>query len=190
MHPDPDMTLSDNEVPSVSDETSTMTDSQDPTIFKPLYVIGDWENESEDKRVSIAILMPSGTCMRRKDHSVSVVGDGMYLEISVVWPMALCDLEYLHKHWLQNDQKFLNNNPRLTSFRTFLRRLRKTKDQPIISTCRIKLPFCVKSELANIRQNTQHLSWRTGEIVLYVTLEAPDANYEAEMDEEVTFLRA
>ena len=175
---------------SIAEDASAPLESQDTKTFKPLFVLGVWKNESEDKRISIAILMPSGTCVRKKDHSIAVVGDGMFLEVSVIWPKALCDLEYLHKHWLQNDSTFLSNNPRLTSFRTFLRRLRKTKDQPIQSTCRIKLPFQVKSELAIAKRNTQHLSWTSGEVVLYVTLEAPDANYEAEQDDEVTFFKS
>lgn len=60
---------SDEELLSSEDETD------EPTAFKPPFIMGECENESEDKRLSVAVLMPSGTCQRKKDHSVSICGD-------------------------------------------------------------------------------------------------------------------
>lgn len=175
---------------SADEQLQSDDDDDQPTIFKPPFIMGEWENQSEDKRVSIAILMPSGTCKRKKDHSVCVIDGGTTLQISIAWPRALTDLEYLHKHWLESQRTFLANNPRVIAFRSFLRRLRTSKDQPILSTCQIKLPFPVKEELAIIKRSTTYLGWKSNEVVLYITLEAPDANYEAEMDEEVKVVMA
>lgn len=171
---------------TTSDDTSKVCEYHDPNTFKPIHVIGVRENSSEGKWVSGAVLLPCSTCMRKKDHSVSVVSNGKYSEVSVVWPRAMCDLEYLHKHWLDNEPAFL----RLISFRMFLRKLRKKKDRPIVYKCRIKLPFRVKEELYITRKNTSHLIWDSDEVVLYVALEATDMNNEGEEDEKVLYLRA
>eukprot|EP00171_Calliarthron_tuberculosum_P005918 IDg5918t1 len=149
--------------------------------FCPIYIMGEWESDEEDKRVSIAILMPTGLCNRSKDHDVRVVNDGRSLELTVVWPRAMTDMAYLHKFWLRKDAGFLHNHPRLISFRAFLRRLRTTSEQPIISTFQLELPFKVKTELTLLKRNTSYLNWTENkEVVLYITLEAPDANYVAE----------
>lgn len=38
------------------------------TIFNPVYTMGIWENDSESRRISIAILMPSGQCSTKKNR--------------------------------------------------------------------------------------------------------------------------
>ena len=119
----------------------------------------EWKDENEDKRISLAVLMPSGLCTRKKDHDVREISGGRSIEISVVWPQAMTDMFYLHKSWLNADNIFLCNHPRLISFLSFLRRLRSTNEQQIVSTFRMKLPFKVKSELSVIKHNTSYLSW-------------------------------
>lgn len=148
----------------------------DPLVFKPPYILGDWENDGEDRRISIAILMPSGNLRTTGDHSVQVVRGGWALQVSVNWPRALTDLLYLHKAWLSDS--FTKYHPRLLSFRGFLRRLRTKSTDTITSVFRIKLPFKVKDELSVVEKNTRHLRWvMSSEILLYITLEAPDSNF-------------
>lgn len=158
--------------------------------FKPLFICGMWENAEEEKRVSVAILLPSGVGDARGDHDLRVVGDGMFLEISVVWPLAMVDLQLLHQFWLAREKDcFLPNHPRLLSFRPFLRNLRPTSDTPIISSYKIRLPIQVKNELAILKRNKNYLKWgNSGMRVLYVTLEAPDTNYALSEDDMPVFL--
>lgn len=54
----------DRMVDTPSDDEYTPTD--DSTMFKPIYTMVVWENYWEDRHVSVAILMPSGTCSNSK----------------------------------------------------------------------------------------------------------------------------
>ncbi len=74
---------------------------EDPFSFKPIFSMGQWEDiVNEDKRVSIAILLPSGVGGEEKNHDLRVSEDGNHLIVSVLWPQALVDVEMLHKSWL------------------------------------------------------------------------------------------
>ena len=166
-------------------------DTDDMHIFKPPYVMGVWENDDEDKRVSVAILIPSGSLTRNKDHFVRVIDDGETLEIGVIWPRALTDVFYLHRSWTHGEEKMAERDPRIISFRSFLRRLRNHTDEAITSTARISLPFKVKCDISVMRRNTFRLNWRSStERILYVTLEAPDRNYIVQEDAAPVFRTA
>lgn len=161
-------------------------------IFKPPFVYGDWEtDEFEDKRISIAIWLPSGCGDRKKDTEVRVVGNGLFLEISVTWPPELTDTNLLHKTWLSDGTGFSKIFPRMTSFKHFLRRLRETKSESIRSSYNIRLPFQVKSDILLLKRNTSFLSWDTSSVrILYVTLEAPDDHYGHDNDDLPVFRKA
>eukprot|EP00171_Calliarthron_tuberculosum_P016567 IDg16567t1 len=176
-HADGDISKEESSLSSASAAES------DANSFRLIYVMGFWESDEEDKRVSIAILMPSGLCARQKDYDVRVVADGRTLEVSFAWSREMTDTVYLHKYWLTKEPGFLPNHPRLIAFCAFLRRLRSNNQQEIHSTFRLKLPFKVKSELTITRRNTSYPRWvNSKEVVPYVTLEAPDANYLAEKE--------
>eukprot|EP00171_Calliarthron_tuberculosum_P013856 IDg13856t1 len=187
MHTDEHPSL-DTEDCDEDDESET----DDMLTFKPIYTMGIWESRSEDRRVSIAIHLPSGMCTSSKDHSVRVSDDGMFLEISAVWPEVLTDTELLHKTWIEDGNSTVHvDSPRVISFRAMLRKLRKSSSQDVVSHCKIALPFKVKSELRVTKRNTNYLKWNsTNATVMYVTLEAPDINYIADKEESPPFRSA
>lgn len=160
-------------------------------VFKPLFTMGVWEDiGSEDKRISIAILLPSGIGERKKDHDIRVSDDGLFLQISVVWPPALTDVEMLHRKWSADDQGLGQLALRTQAFKRFLKTLRTTKNDAIQSSYNISLPFVVKSDIADVRKKRCYLSWlslKTHSRVLYVTLEAPPKDYGLDDDEVPVF---
>ena len=153
----------------------------DLTTFKPIYIIGEWEDEREERRVTVAILMPSGSFETPRDHDFKVSDDGMSLDLTVVWPRSMTDMFFLHKSEIDQDCKTYEHHPRLLSFRPYLRRLRSKADQKINSTCAIPLPTQVKPDIALARRRRKLFVWlNTGQKVLYVTLEALEQDYVVE----------
>ena len=143
--------------------------------FKPIYIIGEWENEREERCVTVAILMPSGSFETPRDHDLRVSDDGNNLEVIVMWPRCMTNFLYLHKFKIDVDQKAYEHHPRVLSFRPYLRKLRSKADHKITSKCSIPLPIQVKPDIALVRKRRRLLGWHnTGQKVLYVTLEAPD----------------
>eukprot|EP00171_Calliarthron_tuberculosum_P003925 IDg3925t1 len=156
-------------------------------VFKPLFCMGEYETKTEDMRISVAILMPSGICERKADHDVKVTDNGLALEVSVVWPPCMSDMLYLHKKWIDNDPAFVDN-VRLAGFRSFFRRLRTSSADTLVSSYKIKLPFAVKTEITIVKKNRFYLSWaKSNQRVLYVTLEAHDSERNVEEDAIPTF---
>ena len=64
--------------------------------FKPIYIICEWEDQREEQGVTVAILMPSGSFESPRYHDLKVSDDGTRLELTVTWPGAITDLNYLH----------------------------------------------------------------------------------------------
>ena len=161
-------------------------------VFKPIYILGSWENEDEEMRVSVAILMPSGTMEKAGDHDLKVIDNGFSLEVSVAWPRAMTDISYLHKTWIDSDGSgSLKTHPRVLSFRPFLRRLRRNGSEKIMSSYKTSLPCQVKTDLSMTRKYRSYLKWDlTTERVLYVTMEAPDTNYAVPEACDPVFLEA
>ncbi len=48
----------------------------DVNTFKPTYIIGEWEDERRERRVTIIILMPSGPFKTLRDQDLKVSEDG------------------------------------------------------------------------------------------------------------------
>lgn len=154
------------------------TNTKDSNSFKPIYIIGEREDQREEQRVTVAILMPSGSLEEARDHILNVSDDGRSLELTVTWPRSMTDLFFLHKSEVDSDPKKYEQHPRVLSFRPYLRRLRTKADHKITSTCHIPLPIEVKRDIALVRKRRKLFGWKgTGQKVLYVTLEAPDKDY-------------
>ena len=105
---------------------------QEINLFKPIYIVGEWEDEREERRVTVAILMPSGSFETPRDHGLNVTDDGLCLELTVVWPRCMTDLFFLHKSEIDTDSKKFEQHPRVLSFRPFLRRLRSKADKKLL----------------------------------------------------------
>lgn len=154
------MPPSDGPKPVVSEMDTHSTESEDEEdkierdalLFRPVIVKGTWEGENEEHRLSLALLMPSGTCRSSEDHTIAVTGNGRVLEVKIRWPGAMRDILYLHKSWLKDKQKFPPTHPRLYGFRQFPRRFSSSSDDPIWSTCRVKLPLKVKDASSVVHQ--------------------------------------
>ena len=153
--------------------------------FKPIYSIDKWEDEREDRGVTVAILMPSGSCDTPRDKDLRVSDNGNNLKVTAVWLQCMTDFLYLHKFEVGVDQKAYENLPRELSIRAYSRKLRSKADYKITSKCSILLPIQVKLEIALIRKRHRLLRWHnTGQNVFYVTLEAPGHDI-AEEDERI-----
>lgn len=164
---------------SSGDESGEEDNDLDNLSFRPSLIYGSWEDMNQESRFTLALLMPSGSCRSAEDHSVRVLPGGRTLEITVRWPRALRDLTYLHKHWLTTERDFTPTHPRMYGFREFLRSHSATSDAPIYSSCRLRLPEKVKEAPTIVRDNTEVIDFASGEVVLYITLHAPDRNYTA-----------
>lgn len=179
--------VSDSECDAKPTESSCGNDNSNEDsayFFKPPYTMGQWENDKWEKRISVAILMPSGTCNSTSDHDVRVVDDGKALEVSVKWPRSLTDPNFLHSIWTNDSSETtrIEGATRAASFRPFIRSLRNNSSQAIVSRYKIILPTTVKTDNSLTREDRRtYLRPRaTSEIVLYVTLEAPEKEYHVE----------
>lgn len=87
--------------------------------FRPIAIKGLWEDVSEEKRLTLELLMPSGTCQCEGDHTVSVIGNRRVLEINIRWPQAVRNIKYLHTNWLKTEPTFTETHPRLYALVNF-----------------------------------------------------------------------
>lgn len=139
----------------------------EPHVYKPVFTMVTWENDSEYRRKSIAIKMHSNLCKNNEDHDMRVIDDGMSLELAILWPSVLMDSVLLHSYRIYSDSDFLRNLPLVIAFR-FLRRLRVfSNEEKIISRCTISIHFKVETE------RTTYLSWGyDGAAFIYITLKS------------------
>ena len=135
--------------PDVCDENLMQNEQNN---FKPIYIIGEWEDQREEQRVTVAILKPSGSFETTRDHDLRVSDDGLSLELSVTWPQSMTDLNFLHRSKIDFDSKQFEQHLRVLSFRPYLRKLRTKADDKINSTCKIPLPIQVKRDFALVRK--------------------------------------
>ena len=71
----------------------------DKHLFKPLHLITCWmEPKTTTRRVTVVVLLPTG--IGSGDFSVRITEDGKCLEVCVVWPDSLINIETLHRKWL------------------------------------------------------------------------------------------
>ncbi len=143
--------------------------------FKPLYIMSKWKDIlAKDARVSVAILLPTGIGEHVGDIKVQV-DDEEYLAVGVAWPSSLTEPKILTKKWLVGDEVEMIEGYHLMveNFYKFLSKFQRCKNEQVMSWCRIPLPFPVKPD---IKQYV--LGWEgTEQIVLFITLFAPEGNY-------------
>ena len=84
--------------------------------FKPIYLIGEWEDRREEQRVTVAVLMPSGSFENLRDHDLKVSDDGMSLQLTVTWTRSMTDLNFLHKSEIDSDPKIFEHHPGVFGF--------------------------------------------------------------------------
>lgn len=120
--------------------------------FKFIYIIDEWEDEREDRGVKVAILMPSGSCETPCDHFLRVSDNGKYSEVTFMWHRCMANFLYLHKFKIEVDRKAYEHEPRVLSFRLYLRKLLSKVDHKITSKCSIPLPIQVKQDITLIRK--------------------------------------
>lgn len=66
--------------------------------FVPLYLISEYKDRETGKIcAAVAVRMPSG--ISENGLVVEVTDEGQVLEISLIWPKALTDVDLLHKKW-------------------------------------------------------------------------------------------
>ena len=156
------------------------------TLFKPIYSVGVWENpdDRDNKRISVAILMCTGT-EKRGDFTINVVDGGEFLEYSVFWPRAMTDTTALHKMWLvgKGVQQIKSYHPMVRAFLPFLERNRRKHDGRVESKARIPLPFAVESRFEEFT-----LNFSSKERILYIILKAPAQLTRAAGSEPIAFI--
>ncbi len=135
-------------------EQALQSDVEETCSFMPLFIMGTWETQSWEKRVSVAVLMPSGIVETTDDHTLRVSDDGNYLELSVKWSQSMTDPDVLHRLWTGSRMHSIcvEGSARATAFRPMLRSLRNNSSQPISSTCKIKLRIPVKTNVNLLRE--------------------------------------
>ena len=75
------------------------------------------------KRITLATVLPSG--IGSGELSVRVVDGGEYVELAVMWPEPLVDLQVMHKKWLNADgrDRLLPYHPKYLGFEAALKKL-------------------------------------------------------------------
>jgi len=143
--------IRDNDVDSPS--TELLSDHHD---FKPLHLVSVWrEPETLARRISVAIILPSG--IDKRGFSIRVSNDGGYLELTVTWPTPLVRVETMHKKWLvsEGEDDFEKYHPKVMGFDMPLQNLRKRTSDSVKSVARIPLHFLVQSQMENY-----NLAWK------------------------------
>ena len=122
--------------------------SEEHCRFRPIYVVGVWEDEREEKRATVATHMPSGSFERGREYDLQSGPDRLTPELTYVWPKCMTDHSFLHKAEIDGYKtRTVKHHPRIISVWPFLRKFRSHSDHRITSKCIIPLPFAVKSDV-------------------------------------------
>ena len=88
-----------------------------------------------------------------------VTEDGKCVELTVLWPRPLVDMELVRKKWLSQDalagEKFERYHPKCVGFEASLKELRARASEDIESVARISLPFAVQTRI----DSKSNLGW-------------------------------
>lgn len=85
--------------------------------FNPLYLISQWLAPKKTTRcIFLAVLLT--TDIGCEDFSVRIIEDGKHMELFVVWPENVINIELLHRKWLQaeGEQKLEPHHSKLLAF--------------------------------------------------------------------------
>lgn len=133
-----------------------MREWTNPLSFKPWYLMSTWtEPGTTTKRITVAIVLPSG--VGKGDFSVRATEDGKWVELTVVWPNPLIDLDTLHRKWLWQSsglsqavragERFERYHSKCVGFEASLKELQDRVSETIESVARISLPFPVQTRI-------------------------------------------
>ena len=151
-----------------------------PLTFHPIYTVSVWKDPtSKDQRVSMAILLPTGIGENPGDLKLFVEDDEIF-KITIRWPSAMVSVPQLMQRWLssQEEPEMKDYHPQVQGFYSFLENFQSKEGDPIYSTARIGLPFSMNPDFERILLGSEG----TKQIVLFVTLGAPDHNYKKNDD--------
>ena len=177
--PDTEMSTSDHGN-DVMDGTESIND---PTVFKPIYTVGYWEDpdDNDNPCASVAILNFSGID-RRSDFSVNIVHENI-LELKILRPECLTVSRILHSVWLTgkgNRKKLEEYHGMLKSFESMLAPLRRFNNR-IETTARIPLQMRVES-----RPEVHLLAFpNTTARIIYVLLRGPACKVSSLIDDAI-----
>ena len=118
-------------------ETSDVRFKNAPYI---VWVYTDHDKQNEIVCVSIPII--SGA----RDVDFFLSDDNITLNVTYIWPSALCSPEELFKKQLGADGGWTMNHPKIHSFKTRLLELELTKNSQPEASIEIKLPLKVQRE--------------------------------------------
>ena len=92
-------TVEEEEEKDSGDEGSEDSDEIMPhgsMSFMPLTLISEWlEPKTMTKRVTVCINLPSG--VSNTSFAVRILDGGLYLELTVTWPVLVTSVEILHR---------------------------------------------------------------------------------------------
>ena len=144
------------------------------------------EPETATKRLTVAILLPSG--VETGCFSVRVADDGEYLELRVAWPKPLADVRALHRKWLPKEGEeasvIKNSNLELKflGFEKSLKRLRERSDKAVASVARISLPLPAQPHITQ----KHNMAWtESSALIAHVDLKAFVEDYALANDTEL-----
>jgi len=155
------------------------------SYFKPLYIIGEWEEpETKTKRLTVALVLPSG--VNRSDFTLQVLEDGLSLQLTVQWPAPLVNLKLLHQKWLRpvekdSDPLFTMFHPKVLALEDALKKKRLRATDDVISTAKIPLPFPVQTHI----ESKTNLGFKeSGTKLVYIELKAMAETYAVANDNQ------
>lgn len=149
--------------------------------FQPLHLISEWvEPGTTTRRLTVAILLPSGVAIGQ--FSTRVSDDGNTLFLVIMWPDPLVNLKHLHRKWLtaKGPDKIELYHPKLVGFEHFLKSCRSRSTDSVESTARISLPFQVQTHISQ----KYNLGWNDSSArVVYVELRGHEEHYGTVQDD-------
>lgn len=142
-----------------------------PTTFTPLYFMFPWqETLSTRQRLSIVISLPSGT---NDTYGLCVVRNGMALQLRVLLPSDMVNVQLLHSLWLNNPSHPMSrDHPKIGACVQALKERKESLDASVPSFSTIQLPLKVETDLSYEAIHLGHATY-----LLYVDLKAASDVY-------------
>ena len=135
----------------VSSPNNSNEDNVTHHTFTPICAMSIWQNNECQKIVSVPILLPSGVS-EKSQSKVSMSEDGNQLEVEIVWPLMLSNVNFLHEFWNISGIVIPDSHPKIVGFHSFFQDMRKKDSDPIFSVGKINLPFTVNKSITTIKR--------------------------------------
>ena len=145
--------------------------------FMPLTLISEWlEPKTMTKRVTVSINLPSG--VSNTGFAVRVLDGGLYLELTVTWPVPMTSVEILHREWTEppiDRPEFMSEYyPEILSFEQALKRGGGHSPYTVQSVTNVSLPLAVETHIVS----QSALGWRDDAMrAVYIRLKALVEDY-------------